>query len=154
MCLMWHSSRFRQFNQNQKKGKSLTSLEFNNRGSFLPHKKRMLDTIRTAIRVGRLYNFDIFHFIDFQKCKRIFLHTRHLLFLLHYWLVMQLSCLDTCGLINCALTTSFWFLGVTNFIDCLSRYIFRSKCSFHNIIDKKLENKVTDDQWYDNIFFS
>ena len=50
-----------------------------------------------------------------------------------------------------------WFLGVTNFIDCLSRYNSRSKPSvrLHNIyiMDKKFENTVVDGQWYDNVYF-
>ena len=53
-CGSSDSSRtLRQFNQDQKTGKSIANLKLNTRGSFIPQKKQILDTNRVPIQ-GRL----------------------------------------------------------------------------------------------------
>ena len=48
-----YSRTLRQFNKDQKKGKSIANLKLNTRASFIPQKKCILDTNRAPIR-GRL----------------------------------------------------------------------------------------------------
>ena len=45
----------RQFNQNQKAGKSLASLKLNTKGSLIPQKKCLMDKIQVLIQ-GRFYD--------------------------------------------------------------------------------------------------